>query len=156
MAGLALLIPAAIGLNDGGPTILSPLPALTLLPALASEFFHLGRSAIAIPTLFFFMWLPGLLFGDGKIPKRSWALLAVAAVLNVYWFVVGWRVGIQDQGALYTCTVFIVNFAAVSFLAIAFFKNWKRNSSFSTSLIIHWILFAWLAWYAFPFLGDMP
>jgi hypothetical protein len=68
-AGLGLLIPAAIGLNENGPTILSPLPALTVFPAFAfGVFLHLWHAAAVVPMLLFFLWLPGLFFGDGKIP----------------------------------------------------------------------------------------
>jgi signal transduction histidine kinase len=59
----------------------SPLPALTVWPAFAlSVFLHLWYAAPAVPVLLFFFWLPGLFFGDGKIPNRTYALLAVAAV----------------------------------------------------------------------------
>ena len=71
VAGLALLVPAAIGLHDNGPTIIHPLPALTILPAFFLAGFHLWRAAVVIPTLLFFAWNPGLLFGDGKIPRKS-------------------------------------------------------------------------------------
>jgi hypothetical protein len=156
MAGLALLIPAAIGLNDNGPTILSPLPALTVLPAFILGFSHLWKAAIALPMLFFFVWLPGLFYGEGKIPKRSYGLLAGAIVLNVLWFIWGWKFGLDYQGAQYTFTVCIVNVTAVLFLAVAFYRNWGKESSFVTNLTLHWILFAWLAWYAFPYLGELP
>ena len=40
VAGLALLVPAAIGFDDNGPTIIHPLPALTTLPAFLLAEFH--------------------------------------------------------------------------------------------------------------------
>jgi hypothetical protein len=154
-AGLGLLIPAAIGLNENGPTILSPLPALTVWPAFAlSVFLHLWYEAAAVPVLLFFFWLPGLFFGDGKIPQRTYALLAVAAVLSVVWFAGAWQWGIAYNGVVYTFTLGAVNIAVVSFLAVAFFRNWQKEPSFTTSLVLHWLLFAWLAWCAFPWLGE--
>ncbi len=156
-SGLGLLVPAAIGLNDNGPTILGPLPALTVLPALALASWdrHIWKAAMAVPMLLFFFWLPGLFHGEDKIPKRSYALLAIATVLSVLWFIAGWKYGLDYQGARFTYTVGIVNLAVVSSLAVAFLKIRKGKSSFKTSLILHWILFAWLAWYAFPWLGEM-
>ena len=156
IAGLALLIPAAIGLSDNGPTLLSPLPALTVLPAFILGSLHLWKAAIALPTLFFYFWLPGLFHGEGKIPQRSYVLLAVATVLDVLWFILGWKFGLDYQGAQYTYTVCLVNLTAVLFLAVTFFRNWGKDSPFTTNLILHWILFAWLAWYAFPYLGELP
>jgi hypothetical protein len=44
--------------------------------------------------------------------------------------------------------------AAVLFFA--FVRTWKMGASFRNSLFVHWMLFAWLAWYAFPYLGELP
>jgi hypothetical protein len=156
VVGLALLVPAAIGLNDIGPTVIHPLPALTILPAFFLAGSHLWKAAVVIPTLLFFAWNPGLLFGDGKIPKKSCVLLAILTVLSVVWFVGGWKFGVEYQGAEYTYTVCILNVALICFLGLVFATNWGKESSFSINLVSHWILFAWLAWIAFPYLGEMP
>ena len=156
VAGVGLLIPAAIGLNNNGPTILSPLPALTVLPAFVLGSLKLWKAAIIVPMLLFFCWFPGLLWGVGRIPKRSYVLLAVATGLSVLWFIWGWRFGLDYQGKHYTYTVCFINIAAISFLALAFSRGRKREPSFGTNLIVHWILFAWFAWYAFPYLGELP
>ncbi len=154
-AGLGLLIPAAIGLNENGPTFLSPLPALTVFPAFAfGAFLHLWYAAAVVPMILFFLWLPGLFLGDGEIPKRTYALLAGATVLSVVWFGREWQLGLDYNGWEYTATLCIVNIAVVSLLAVAFFRNSKKDPSFTTSLVLHWFLFAWLAWYAFPWLGE--
>jgi hypothetical protein len=114
------------------------------------------ESCNSSPMLFFYFWLPGLFYGEGKIPQRSYVLLAVAIVLDVLWFILGWKFGLEYQSAQYTYTVCLVNLTAVLFLAVTFFRNWEKESSFTTNLILHWILFAWLAWYAFPYLGELP
>jgi hypothetical protein len=51
LAGLGLLVPASIGLNDLGPTVIHPLPALTVLPAFFLSGPHLWKAAAAIPAL---------------------------------------------------------------------------------------------------------
>jgi hypothetical protein len=161
-AGSALLIPAAIGMNENGPTILSPLPALTVFPAFAfgiflhafGAFSDMWYAAALLPMLLFFFWLPGLFWGDGKIPRRTYALLAVATVFSVFWFVRSWQWGIDYNGLKYTFTLCFVNAGVVSFLAVAFFRNSKKEPSYAASLVLHWILFGWLAWYAFPWLGE--
>jgi drug/metabolite transporter (DMT)-like permease len=107
----------------------SPLPALTVWPAFAlSVFLHLWYAAAAVPVLLFFFWLPGLFFGDGKIPKRTYALLAVAAVLSVVWFAGAWQWGIDYNGVVYTFTLCAVNIAVVSFLAVAFFRELAKGT----------------------------
>jgi hypothetical protein len=32
----------------------------------------------------------------------------------------------------------------------------KRQPSFGRNLLAHWLLFVWLGWYAFPYLGELP
>jgi hypothetical protein len=32
----------------------------------------------------------------------------------------------------------------------------SKMRSFKTNLLFHAVLFAWLAWYAFPYLGELP
>jgi hypothetical protein len=31
-----------------------------------------------------------------------------------------------------------------------------KSKSFASNLIFHWLLFAWLGWFAFPYLGESP
>lgn len=156
VAGLGLLIPAAIGLLlSGVPTVLSPFPALTVIPALFLADLHLANVAVAVPMLFFFAWNPQLFRGEARIPKRSYVLLLVASVLSILDFVISWNWGLHYEGARYTKEVCLVNILWVGFLAFAFARSWKGTSSFRWSVFVHWMLFAWLAWYAFPWLGEL-
>jgi hypothetical protein len=151
-SGLALLIPAAAGLLLAGvPTIFCPLPALTVIPA-----FFIGPAAVIMPTVLFFLWHPGLFKGDSKVPRRTYALVATGAVLSIVWFVGGWKWGLQYQGTRHVRFVCIANIAWLVFLGFAFAIGRKRVASFKRSLFLHWILFCWLAWYAFPYLGELP
>ena len=78
VAGLGLLIPAAIGLLPSGvPTVLSPFPALTVIPALLFSDLHLVYVAVMVPMLLFFAWNPQLFRGEARVPKRSYVLLLV-------------------------------------------------------------------------------
>jgi hypothetical protein len=54
---------------------------------------------------------------------------------------------------LATCFVTV---AWIAFLGTLFTLYWKRESSFRLNLALHWLLLAWLAWYAFPYLGELP
>jgi hypothetical protein len=155
--GLSLFFPALIGLRLAGvPTVLSPFPALTVIPGFLLSSSGLSMAAVFVPVVFFFTWNPGAFRGESKIPKRSYALLALATVLSVFWFVSGWKYGLEYQGARFTHIVCIVNIAWVGFLWLMFARAWKVGSSFKTNLFLHWMLFAWLAWYAFPYMGELP
>jgi hypothetical protein len=157
MAGLGLLVPASMGLLVSGvPTILCPLPALTVIPAFLLSNLGLWKAAIVVPTLCFFAWNPGLFRGDAKVPKRSYALLIILILLGIADFVAEWNLGLRYRGSLFTHVVCAVNAIWAAFLALAFARSWKEPSSFRYNLFVHWMLFAWLAWYAFPYLGELP
>ena len=154
IGGLALIIPAAIGLlSTGVPTVFGPFPAMTAVPALLLSSRIVG---VVVPSLGFFAWNPGLLRGENRLPKRSFGLLAVATILSVIWFVVGWTNGLHYQGVGYVHRVCGATVAWIAFLGTLFTLYWKRESSFRLNLALHWLLFAWLAWYAFPYLGELP
>ena len=92
MNGLGLL-------GSGSPTLISPLPVLTIVPAFlfAGLFRHaaLFKIVSVLPTLLFLAWNPSLLRGEAKIPKRSYVLFSTAIVLSVAYFIASWKWGIQ-------------------------------------------------------------
>jgi hypothetical protein len=150
-AGLSLLIPILFWLlAKEGPTLLYPFPALMFLPS-----FLLRRAAILVPVLLFFAWNPGLFGGEARVPRRSYILLIVVTGLSVLWFALGWRDGLAVQGARYNYGVGVIN--ALWIMVLWLLSSWSRKGepSFRTNLVLHWAMFAWLAWYAFPFMGEL-
>ena len=159
IAGVGLSLLAWIGcFSNGVPTLICPMPTLTILPAflLASPLLHLPYwLAILVPALLFFAWNPGLFRGNVRVPKRSWALLAFLTALSPVYFAVSWRYGNQYQGREYAVAICAINTVwTVAWWAILY-RAW-RASSFGMNLFFHALLFAWLAWYAFPYLGELP
>ena len=156
IAGLTLVIPAVVGLlHSKVPTVLYPFPALVVLPAFAFSLLQLWVAAALVPPLFFFAWNPGLLKGKSKVPKRSGWLLLVGTGLTAVWFAAGWRDGMHYQGSTYVYSVFFGNVVCILSLGAAFVRC-KRGESFAANLAFHWALFLWLAWYALPYLGELP
>ena len=143
--------------SGGVPTLYRPLPLLTILPAfmlsgLGSPFVYLP---ILIPPLLFFSWNPKLLKGSDKFPLRTLILMGVLAGLSIWWFIGGWHDGEHYQGrtfVLFTCWVNVAWFTTL--LVLGTLSVMKR--SFLLNVAVHWLLFAWLAWYAFPYLGELP
>ena len=159
IAGASLVIPAAVGLGlflSGAPTIISPLPALTAIPALLlSDWHNLGNAVVMLPMLLFFLWNRQLFHGEAQVPRRSYVLLVVLAVLTVIDFVASWQWGLHYEGPRFTVAVCTANIAWLAFLGLAFARTYKGTTSFTSSLFLHWMLFAWLGWYAFPWLGEL-
>jgi hypothetical protein len=56
------------------------------------------KLAITLPSLLFLVWNSGLMRGQVNVPKRSHRLLAVLALLSVYYFVAGWKLGAEHGG----------------------------------------------------------
>ncbi len=152
VAGCGLVVPACVGLG-----ILPGLPAFPFLTTVPAFFLLEGKppwTTVVLPSLLFFSWSPGLFRGQVKIPMRSRALFALTAFLTVIWFVIGWKYGRIYQGPL--LYVFCV-LNALWLLALWLVLSYSgRRSSFVCNLLFHWLLFAWLGWFAFPWLGEMP
>jgi hypothetical protein len=150
LAGLSLMIPATFAIL-GTPTLLTPLPALVVVPT-----FVIGFPAIFVPSLFLFAWHPALFKGSAKFPKRTYVLFFLLVALSVAWFAFSWKWGIQFQGHKYTVTVSAINVTWAAGLGAALWRSSRTSPSFHSNLIIHWFLFAWLASCAFPYLGELP
>ena len=151
LAGLSLMIPAAFAFSAGVPTLLMPLPGIVVIPA-----FLLGIPAVFVPSLFFFVWNPGLLSGKENVPKRTLFLFLSLILLTPVWFALGWRFGLQFQGPHYTYALCAINAIWILVLGAQFIVHRNRQPSFAWNLALHWGLFAWLAWFAFPYLGELP
>jgi len=154
--GLALLIPSSVGIIGGGPTILWPMPALIMIPSYFVPFEFFGFALVAVPTIAFLLWNPQLLRGETGLPKRTYFLFASTVLLSIGWFAAGWNFGLKYQGPLLTYTLCIINGLWALFLSLLFIRSWKGPPSFAVNLTLHWVLFAWLGWYAFPHLGELP
>ena len=154
IAGGSLFVPPLFWWLASGqdPSILYPLPALIFIPAL----FGLKQFAVVIPVGLFFVWNVRLVDGDVGIPKSTFVLLIIATVADALWFAVVWRDGLAMQGAKYTYFVGVVNIAWIAFLWILFLRERKAQPTFKMNLLLHWVLFLGLAWYAFPFFGELP
>jgi hypothetical protein len=154
-AGLALIAPAYCGLMlSGVPTLLCPFPFVTIVPVILAAV-QLHPLAVLFPTTIFFLWCPKLFQGQEKIPTRSFIFLGVLTVLTAIWFISSWSYGLQYQGPAFTYGTCAVNIGWIILLWSVF--TWARgNGRFHANLLAHFLLFAWLGWYAFPYLGELP
>jgi hypothetical protein len=103
----------------------------------------------------FFAWNPGLFRGKLQVPKRSWVLLITLSALSIAYFVGSWSYGNQYQGHQFTVAICAVNIVCLVILWAILYRS-ARLSSFKANLFFHAALFAWLAWCAFPYLGELP
>ena len=66
----------------------------------------------------------------------------------------GIRYGLEYQGIHYVFGVALINVISWTLLIILALLV-RRRPSFGRNLTFHAALFAWLAWYAFPYLGEV-
>jgi hypothetical protein len=137
---------------------LYPLPLFTALPFLFLSF-NLGPllafAAIFVPTLVFWAWSINLFRGVSVVPGRSIILFWVLAALTVVYFISSWDYGVKWQGHAHVIAVLLLNVVAI-YVLWRLLGQARSAPSFGHSFLFHWALFAWLAWFAFPFLGEMP
>jgi hypothetical protein len=161
VAGLLLAVPAWLGLFVSGvPTLITPFPVITSLPALLMVYRTNGHgiilhSVLIIPILLFFVWNPRLFSGGSKAPMRTVILLAICTVLTLYWFAADWSFAFRYHSGGYVHGVLVVNAVWLIILWVIWIRG-LPSSSFYGNLLWHWALFAWLSWYAFPYLGELP
>ena len=160
LAGASLVIPALVGLFSAGfPTLFCPFPLITTWPMLnlfPPEFPEMAiYLVVLIPALLFFLWNPGVLRGRSHLPKRTIAAAGLLSALTAFYFVSVKDFYLQDRGARYSLVLIIVNLAWLALLWSCIVRGLRRPS-FGANLLTHWILFAWLGWYAFPWLGELP
>jgi len=157
IAGLCLLIPAWLGLLSAGvPTLYCPFPILTILPAFWLYNSGLFQLAILTPPVAFFLWTPDLLWKRRTgIPARTIVLLALLTILAVVDGKFEWSYGLRYQGAHHTIAIYVINAVWLGILWWAVVR-FVRGPSFIGNVLLHWLPFAWLGWYAFPYLGELP
>lgn len=132
-------------------TVLAPLPfPWILLTAISKSAVPLGLAAL------FCIWCRPLFSGKPTGRKRTRVTVASIALLSALWFYDGgWDLGLKYQSFRYTLMTALgsLAFAALTATLVA---SSRRADSFAWSLIINFLIFAWLVTYAFPYLGELP
>lgn len=103
----------------------------------------------------FYLWSRPVLRGCPTIPARSVVLLIAAILLSAAYMLVGYHFGVKHQGFGYVVGVVIANCVCwMALIAVAITVLW--HPGFARNLGFHFALFAWLAWCAFPYMGELP
>lgn len=157
LAGLLLALLAAQSLGlwvPGGASVITPLPFPLIWFAFASDGGHLLVIAL-LPSLAFWLWSPGLFRGKATIPIRSIVLFVIGLMASIVWFVEGWRYGLKYESLTYSISTALLSAVLAVFTGILILRL-RRGPSFALNLLTHFVLFAWLITYAFPYLGELP
>ena len=82
-------------------------------------------------------------------------LLGLLTGLTVVDCILEWKYGVEYRGTRHTILVYVINAVWLTSLWYTVVHS-LRQQTFKSNLFSHWLLFAWLAWYAFPYLGELP
>ena len=156
-SSLLLVVFAWLGsFSAGVPRVYCPMPALVVLPAIMLSAWRPTALAVLLPPILYIAWSPNLLtYTHSILPKRTAVLTAVLSVLTIIYFTLSWKYGVEYQGQEHTIILCLINVLWLAMLWGAIFRA-LRQPSFRATLLSHWLLFAWLSWYAFPYLGELP
>ena len=134
---MAVFAPVAIGLNNFGLT----LPIAVVI------------GTVLVPVAFL-LWSSNLWKGEKDIPRRSRNLAFAIFGLSVVWFMFVGQAGVQAQGLFHVIMVQGYNVMIASLLLLLYRLN-RAEPKFGVSYTYHWLMFAWIGWCAFPWLGAV-
>jgi phosphatidylserine synthase len=138
--------------GGGSPNIVAPYPILLVF--LAFEGMPLPI-VLAAFLAFFWLWSVQLFRGKPGVPRRTVILMVITAGLSIAYFVTSWDYGLRYQGMTYNVVCALASALLLVGCALVFWRA-RKHASFGKSLLLHTLLFAWLASYAFPYLGETP
>jgi len=111
---------------------------------------------VYIPVLFM-LWSYQLVKGDNVIPKRSKILTLILVFVSllwlVPWLVAIWAGGARHQGLGPTNAALMVN-VLCWFVLFMLYRASMKYKLYIQNYLFHWLLFAWLGWFAFPWFGE--
>jgi hypothetical protein len=155
-----------------GAWVISPLTINVALPWMFAQAFdspfdtvrHYQPSIVrALGTAFafayvpagFLLWSRGLANGRYTVRLRTTIGFSLVIALSVLWLVVNLKYGPEYQGLrsyLSLCAIELVSWTALVVLL------WRARvrPTFSATFALGVVFFGWLAWAAFPWLGELP
>ena len=157
-----------LSISGGLPSLVSPLPLIPTMVAMRNTDWlwtyvknptaHNAVNSLlaALPlTMLAAAWQSRAIAGRERIPAWSIALWAVVVCLSVLWFVGGWSYGLKYQGQLHTVEILVLNVVVSGVTTSVVVANLRKPAR-TSNILFHGCLFCWLAWCAFPWLGELP
>jgi hypothetical protein len=140
-------------LVEGSPTVLEPLPLLSVTGAFL---FRALTPVAAIPAAAFFLTnVLDVWYEREGIATRILFLLFCGTLADVYWLVTGWPRALKYQSLGYALDVTTVN---VVFLLTLWLLVWtlRRSRRYWAKLAFAALFFLWCFACAFPWMGELP
>ncbi len=133
--------------------LLRPSSILLILPVFLLG--YAGLLVLPLASVALVLWLPALRRGSVVFPVRSFVLLGAGSVLSALHFATQWRLGLEFQGVTFTRGCLVASCLLAGVVGVLGWLD-RRQPSYGKNLAAHFLLFAWLVSYAFPYLGEWP
>lgn len=168
IAAFVVTAAAYLSVADNVPSLRAPFSFAAAISAMNIYEWGkhvLGKSQIAKVTwtclaavplgLAFVAWSYPLFQGRDPIPRRSAIAFVLLSALSIVFFVAEWSAGITHSGLAHTLVMALYNLlgAGISFWCL---RRNRQVPSYGSNLAYHAVLFSWLAYCSFPWMGEGP
>ncbi len=122
---------------------------------LGYQYFFARFLSVLPLTVFYFVWTLAFIKQPYVICKPTKYLALVLVALSVVFLIANYEEGVIFRGPLYPFVICCLSAILVGCMVILYSHN-KRKPSMNTSLGFSVLLFSWLGWIAFPWIGELP
>lgn len=143
----------------GVPKLYSPYSFTVVIPALFSSNLNfpplIFRAVSVLPlVVFFLLWSFSFVKPPFKITLAQKIISGIFIILSVVFNAASFGYGLKYQGELHTYLMYSYNIIILLCLSLIVWKNAKKPS-LNSCIGFGVLLFAWLGWVAFPWLGEL-
>jgi len=141
------------------PKLHSPYSFTVVIPALLIYDLNLPpfvmRVACVLPLVTLYLaWSFAFLKSRFKITLTQKVVSGLLVILSAVFNVNSFGYGLKYQGEFHTYIMYAYNISLVLGLSLILWANTKKPS-FNSYISFSVVLFAWLGWVAFPWLGEL-
>ncbi len=161
LAGACIVFLAcALTISSGYPRWYAPFSLPVVIPAMLLDVnVNLSNSILVlvapIPIVTLYLAWSFLLGRSRTIGKASRWLAVFFLALSFVWYCLGILQGIDYQGSIHTLLMIGFSLVFLGVLSLIFMVN-RQNPSRLSAQFFHIVLFTWLGWVSFPWLGELP
>lgn len=157
--GLLVWIICMLSMVANYPTIYSPYSLTVVIPTLYASALDLPGFFVylfgSLPlTAFYFAFSFFTINKHFVISKPTIILTCIFVLLSIAFNIMVYKYGVKYQGLLHTLLMYGYNVFFIALLALIYKRN-KSAPTFYGCLGFNIVLFSWLGWVAFPWLGEL-
>ena len=159
---MGFLIVSAIGMLSmvaNYPKMYSPYSFTVVIPTLLASSLELPKFVIYLLGTFplaaiYFIWSLFFIKKPFLIPKPTIILAGIFILLSIVFNINSYKYGLQYQGQAHTFLMYGYNIAIIGLLTFILKRNMSAPNIIN-GLGFNIVLFSWLGWVAFPWLGEL-